>query len=310
MVHIPIQPGWVTAAVSLLLGLVGVVLLVRIRQGLSGTTLTAAWAWALIAWLGLVGCEFVIGVGHQLQWPIVDSHWRYLAATGLFLPLLAQVGTKRRQVVLWQFLVIAFWLALGIPVFKVWFLDANGQSDPGWVWGGFLGLLLVAGLLNNGGTRYSPTAFCLAMAQGVMMYPCLPWASAQVTTSGSLLAMGFLLLGMGLIAFRWPARTEAVRPEDQAWLDFRDQFGSFWAARVMQQVNDAAVRYDWGLWLGWDRFHQVEIVGSDPEFRDEVRQGLVACLRKLLGDFVDQAWLDARLPRCNPKKNGLEELEA
>ncbi|PQO36005.1 hypothetical protein DTL21_08755 [Bremerella cremea] len=310
VMHIPINPGGVTAAVALLLGVVGIWLLIRIRSGLRGTTLTAAWAWAMVAWVCLVGCEIVIGVCHQLELSIVDNHWRYLAAMGLFLPTLAQVGAKRRHLVAWQLLMLAFWSALSVPVLEIWFLDSAGRSDPGWIWGCFLGLLMIAGLLNNLATRFGPAALCLAIAQGLMVYPYLPWASAPVTTGGALLSMGVLLLGMGMVAFRSQARSEIVRPENQAWLDFRDQFGSFWALRVMQRVNDAAVRYDWGLWLGWDGFHQVEIVGSDPEFRDEVRQGLVACLRKLLGDFVDQEWLDARLPKCDPKKNGMEDLEA
>ncbi len=310
VMHILISPGWLSAAVALLLGAVGVLLLMRIRGNLRGTTLTAAWGWALVAWVALIGSEIVIGMCHVMQWPIVDSHLRYVAAMGLFLPTLAQIGAKRRQVLICQFLLILFWLALCIPVLRVWVLDSTGKTDPGWIWGSFLGLLLVAGLLNNGATRFGPAAFCLAAAQGLMVYPCLPWTSSEVTTNGALLSMGILLLGMGLVAFGWPVRAEVVRLEDRAWLDFRDQFGSFWAARVIQRVNDAAVRYDWGLWLGWDGFHQVEIVGSDPEFRDEVRQGLVACLRKLLGDFVDQAWLDSRLPKCNPKKNGMEDLEA
>ncbi|RCS49268.1 hypothetical protein DTL42_12080 [Bremerella cremea] len=310
VLHFPLNPGWITATVAFLLGIVGMLLLMRGRGSLQGTTLTAAWGWAMVAWVSLMGCEIAIALCHEMQWPIADNHGRYLAAMSLFLPVLAQIGAKRRHLVVGQLLMVAFWLVLCIPVFRVGILDSAGKADPGWVWGSFLALLLVAELLNNLGTRFSPAAFCLAAAQGVMVYPYLPWATAEVTTGGALLAMGILLLGMGLVAFYWPVRAEAVRPEDRAWLDFRDQFGSYWAARVMQRVNDAAVRYEWGLWLGWDGFHQVEIVGSDPEFRDEVRQGLVACLRKLLGDFVDQQWLDDRLPKGNPKKNGMEDLEA
>lgn len=308
--QLPINPGWLSAALALLIGGVGAALLIRARSGMKGTTLTAAWTWALISWLSLVGCEVAIGACHQLNVPIVESQWRYLATIAMFLPSLAQLGAKRKHLAAWQSLVAAFWLALSVPVFKSWVLSTTGEIDPGWAWGIFLAILVILGLLNNGLTRFGPTALCLAAAQSVMIYPYLPWTLSQVTSNGALLALAVILLGIVLASCGWPGRREVVHLEDRAWLDFRDRYGSFWALRVMQCVSEAAVRYEWGLWLGWDGFHQVEIAGSDPEFRDEVHQGVVACLRKVLGDFVEIEWLDARLPQANPKKAGMEDIEA
>ena len=302
--QLPINPGWLSAALALLIGGVGAVLLVRARSSVQGTTLTAAWAWTLLSWLGLVGCEVGIGIFHELNVPIVESQWRYLATIGMFLPSLAQLGAKRKHLAVWQLLVATFWLALGAPVFKSWLFSTTGEIDPGWAWGIFLAILVILGLLNNGLTRFGPTALCLAVAQSVMIYPYLPWTVSQVTSSGALVALAIILLGIVLASCGWPGRREAIHMEDRAWLDFRDRYGSFWSLRVMQCVSEAAVRYEWGLWLGWDGLHQVEIAGSDPEFRDEVRQGVVACLRKVLGEFVDQDWLDARLPPPTPRRRG------
>ncbi|PQO47794.1 hypothetical protein [Blastopirellula marina] len=308
--QLPINPGWLSAALALLIGGVGAVLLARARGGVQGTTLTAAWAWTLISWLGLVGCEVGIGIFQELNVPIVASQWRYLATIGMFLPMLAQLGAKRKHLAVWQLLVAGYWLALCVPVFKSWFFGTAGEIDPGWAWGVFLAILIILGLLNNGLTRFGPTALCLAVAQGVMIYPYLPWTIAQVTTGGALLALAIVLLGIVLASCGWPGPREAIQAEDRAWFDFRDRYGSFWALRVMQCVSEAAVRYEWGLWLGWDGFRQVEIAGSDPEFREEVHQGVVACLRKVLGDFVAPEWLDARLPPANPKKAGMDDIEA
>ena len=306
----PIDPGWLTAWCALLLGIAGSILLWRSRRPLVGTTLVAPWGWTLFAWVGLSMVEAAIGVSHSLAWPIADDHWRFVAAMGLFCPQVSQMGAKWPQNRICQAMVLLFWLMLCAPVVQAWLFDGSGHIAPGWVWGSFLALLIVAGLLNNGPTRYAPTAFCLATAQTIMTYPYLPWATAQLSPAAVLAALVILLIGIGLVVCGWPGRSTVLRAEDRAWLDFRDSFGAFWAARVMHRVNESAVRFDWGLWLTWNGFIQVEIAGSHPEFRDELREGLCVCLRRLFGDFVDEAWLDARLPRPRKRKTCLEDIEA
>lgn len=310
LAQLKLDPGWLSALASLLMGVAGVVLLWRGRTALHGTTLVLPWAWSLLAWLALCGSEIAIGMMHWWNVSLLDDQIRYLVAMTLFCPQLSQVGAKRPQWTAWQGVVGVFLLVLWAPVFQVWAFSSIGHIAPGWIWGMFLAALILAGFLNNFPTRFSPTALCLTVAQINMAYTYLPMTTSEVTVNGSLMAMALGLIGIGSAIQGGLGRPENLRPEDRAWIDFRDSFGAFWAVRVMFRVNDAAARYEWGLWLSWNGFHQVEIVGSNADFRDEVREALVTCLRKLLGDFVDDTWLDARLPRPNKRKKGLEDLEA
>lgn len=305
-----LDPGWLSAAASLLMGIAGVVLLWRGRTALRGTTLVLPWAWSLLAWVVLCGSECVIGVMHAQEVSGGEDQIRYLAAMTLFCPQLSQVGSKRPQWITWQLVVAIFLLVLWLPVFQVWAFSSIGHVAPGWMGGIFLAALILAGFLNNFPTRFSPTALCLVIAQINMTYTYLPMATTEVTVNGALLAMALGLIGIGSAIQGGLGCPENLRPEDRAWIDFRDSFGAFWAVRVMLRVNDSAARYEWGLWLSWNGFHQVEIVGSHADFRDGVREALITCLRKLLGDFVDDAWLDTRLPRSNTRKKGFEDLEA
>ncbi|WP_144970997.1 hypothetical protein [Bremerella volcania] len=310
MAQLKLDPGWLSALASLLMGLAGVVLLWRGRTALQGTTLVLPWAWSLFAWSALCGSEIAIGLMHWWQASVADDQIRYLAAMTLFCPQLSQVGAKRPQWIAWQGVVAILLLVLWAPVIQVWAFNSIGHVAPGWIWGTFLAALVLAGFLNNFPTRFSPTALCLAIAQFNMTYTYLPMTTSEVTVTGSLLAMALGLIGIGSAIQGGLGCPENLRAEDRAWIDFRDSFGAFWAARVMLRVNDSAARYEWGLWLSWNGFHQVEIVGSHADFRDGVREALITCLRKLLGDFVDEAWLDARLPRANNQKKGLEDMEA
>lgn len=310
LAQLNLDPGWLSALAALLMGIAGGVLLWRGRLALKGTTLVMPWAWSLFAWVALCGSEIVIGVMHWAELPVSDDQLRYLAAMTLFCPQLSQVGSKRPLWISWQAIVAILLLVLWAPVLVDWFSSSPGEISPGWIWGVFLAGLILAGFLNNFPTRFSPTALGLAIAQLQMTYTYLPLTTSEVTVKGALLAIAAGLMGIGSAIQGGFGRPENLRPEDRAWFDFRDSFGAFWAARVMLRVNDSAARYEWGLWLSWNGFHQVEIVGSHADFRDGVREALITCLRKLLGDFVDEAWLDARLPPANKRKKGLEDLDA
>jgi len=308
--QLKLDPGWLSAVASLLMGIAGMVLLWRGRRMLQGTTLVLPWAWSVLAWGALCGSEIAIGVMRWSEVSSAEEQIRYLAAMTLFCPQLSQVGAKRPQWITWQAVVAIFLLILWAPLWQVWALRTAGHMSLGWLWGMFLAGLILAGFLNNFPTRFSPTALCLAVAQINMTYTYLPLTTSEVTVQGSLMAMALGLIGIGSALQGGFGRPENLRAEDRAWIDFRDSFGAFWAVRVMLRVNDSAARYEWGLWLSWNGFHQVEIVGSHADFRDGVREALITCLRKLLGDFVDDAWLDARLPRPPQRKKGLEDLEA
>ncbi|MEW4564136.1 hypothetical protein AB1K70_16480 [Bremerella sp. JC770] len=309
LAQLSLDPGWLSAVAALLIGIAGVVLLFWGRTALRGTTLILPWAWSLFAWLALCGSEIAIGMLHWWDVSVAEDQIRYLAAMTLFCPQLSQVGAKRPQWIAWQVVVAVFLLVLWAPVIQVWGFRSVGHVAPGWVWGMFLAGLILAGFLNNFPTRFSPTALCLTIAQINMTYTYLPLTTSEVTVKGALMAIALGVIGIGSAIQGGLGCPENLRPEDRAWIDFRDSFGAFWAARVMLRVNDSAARYEWGLWLSWNGFHQVEIVGSHADFRDGVREALISCLRKLLVDFVDDAWLDARLPRSHKQKKGLEDLE-
>jgi len=309
LAQVQVEPGWVTALSALLMGMATLILIGRGLSVIRGTVLMFPWAWLLISTTLFCLTEVVAGLSVAMDQNWTMGPWRFIAAMSLFCPQLSQMGTHKPQQYLWQVVVAAFWLALCGPVLRAWWVNSFEFIEPGWLLGTLLVFLVVVGLLNNGLTRFAPSAICLAAAQIMGSCPYLPGMNNQPSAAGGMIAITGLLVGTLLVSVGWPRRMTAHCPEDDAWLDFRDWFGSWWAFRVLRRMNQAALKFDWGLWLTWHGFERVEIVGSDPDFRDDIKQGLFASLRKLFSHFVDDAWLDSRLPRPKQPKKGLEELK-
>lgn len=297
-----IQPSVFTGLTALIAGVVGVLLLVSRRRALDGTTLIAPWWWVLIAWLAVTGVETWIGLTVSAGYgaPFRDA-LRFTAGMTLFCPQMAQLGAKRPQNVAWQWVVVTIWAVLMMPVGEQFALGQSGELTLHYVRGWLLFALIVVGLLNNGPTRYCMTAILLGLAQTLILAKHLPGIGVGLAAGGATLAILLLLIAILLTVFEWPPRAHVTRPEDRVWLDFRDCFGAFWALRVAERINASASRYQWGLWLTWNGFSQVEFVGVAGEVNEEVNSALRLSLRSLLRRFVSDEWLRQRMPPEKPE---------
>ncbi|MFI4876190.1 MAG: hypothetical protein ACIALR_12655 [Blastopirellula sp. JB062] len=299
-----IQPGLFTGTTACLAGMVGVLFLMARRKALHGTTLVAPWRWALIAWISVTGAEawigFAVSAGSLATYR--DS-LRFLASMTLFCPQIAQLGAKRPQNVAWQWVVVTLWAVLVMPVGEQLAAGRGGELILSGARSWFLFVLVVVGLLNNGPTRFGVTAILLAMSQTLLLAQHLPGLGRDLAAGGAALAILLLLMAILLTVLDWPSRGSVSRPEDRVWLDFRDSFGAFWGLRVAERINASATRYQWGLWLTWSGFAQVEFVGLAGEVNEEVNSALRLSLRSLLRRFVSDDWLRQRLPPEKPEES-------
>jgi hypothetical protein len=308
-VPVQIQPGLISSLTVIVVWLIGTVLLYAGYSSLKGSTLVAPWIWCHLVWTLTAAVEVYLGGSTFFGGDPSVADWRYLVAMAWFCPQMSQMGAKRPQDVAWQWVVLSLWAVLCLPLLNSILLPGNPMVDVGPVWSWFLLILIGLGLLNNGPTRFGFAAILVALTQIVLVWQYLPWTEASTSTTAVLLAQLSGLAAIILVSLNWPPSRETLCPEDRAWLDFRDSFGAFWAARVMLRVNDCSMRYGWGLWLNWTGFARVEIVGSGPEWRDEIDDALNTALRNLLRRFVSDSWLDERIPRPRRKNRaGLEDL--
>ncbi|BBO33996.1 hypothetical protein [Lacipirellula parvula] len=245
------SPGWLASALAVALALAGVALLRRVR----GTTLTAPTLWWIAAALALAAVEAAVATGRLAPASLGGSLWRYAAAVGSFCPLIAVLGAKRPQDRGWQWVVVALWLVLLAPAGQALAAPTGHRLELFGAWRLLLWGLAAMGLLNYLPTRFALSAFLVAAGQIVLF--------SQTTNQFQQLdAATSVAIALALFHAAWLAGEIARRPrcsaphEAQAarWLAFRDHWGSFWALRVMQRINQTAELAAWPIRLQWGGF--------------------------------------------------------
>ncbi|MCO6456862.1 MAG: hypothetical protein J5I93_16310, partial [Pirellulaceae bacterium] len=101
------------------------------------------------------------------------------------------------------------------------------------------------------------------------------------------------------------------RDRDRVWLDFRDQFGAFWALRVAERMNVALAQQRWPLVLGWSGFSRSEHSAGEGDLSPATPAAVDATLHSLLRRFVSRDWIAARTEPAagngeDPRDNVLE----
>ena len=242
--------GWsLELAVPLISGCVGIVLLIRSRRHLLGTTLVAPASWALISWITVTLLQ-TITTGWELRSP---ATWNYLAAATTLCPTMAVLGAKRPQDRGWQFIVASLWIVLALPAAQdLAFAPGGGfELHPAWAW--FLALLIALGLLNYLPTRFAFSAVLIALAQIILLEAQLPDLGMKLSGYHP---FAIPLLTIGLVIACWRTRSGIHRQGwNGAWLDFRDAFGSVWALWTLKTSNRATSLPFHGIFscAGFDR---------------------------------------------------------
>lgn len=306
---------------------VGAAVLWLLRHGwrrLQGTTLRAAWCWAVFAVGGIIGVETALALWAAQEAAQAET-LRFAAAVFVFCPTMAVLGGKRPQNTAWQFIVFTLWGVLALPAFEVW-MRGRGEAlaiDAVRSW--FLVVLVIVGAVNHLPTRFRLVAVQLATAQLLLVWPQLPAGTLSQWRPPVWLAMAVLLAAV------WSARRAAWRsppgpPADygvaelrawsRVWRDFRDWFGTLWSLRVMERINASAAMYGWPVALEWDGFvwrgETVPSAAHDEgaasgttaadhfaetgtDLGQEQQAAVEQSLRALIRRFVSREWIEQRL---------------
>lgn len=266
-------------------------LLMRARSKVAGTTLAAVWAWAVGALLAVGGVELAIFAITSSETPreMILPAWataaRYAAAVLSLCPTIALLGAKRPQDRAWQWVVLSFWGIMLVPAARVLLLYNDSSVSPHPAQGTLLLVVVAMGAVNWIATRFAIPAVMAAIAQLLLIAPytplddVVPGVAPQFALGGVLAS----LLACLLLEFT-PTRRRAI---DRMWLDFRDEFGLFWSARVMGRLNAAARGHGWPIAVTW---RGIQFGVAD----EHAREAFGRSLRMLVRRFVSTDWLDER----------------
>jgi hypothetical protein len=270
-----------------------VVLTTRIK--LRKTTLLGPWGWGVVAltawtvtWLLTEGLRLIPeGVGDQL--------WLASAAL-LATPFIAMLGARRPGSRVWSvFIVAPLAVVLDLPAATAWNRDLHPAplhlEVP--MLAGY-GLVLFMGAGNYLGTRFLVPAVLAAVAG--LAIPTSMSSLHGVPDATLARAGGTLLLAMAVWIAALIVRKVPSGPTgfERLWSDFRNLFGVVWARRILDRVNEAALRENWPVRLHLQGFLPVDSTASQPLTPDQSQQ-VEQTLRWLLRRFVDREWIDERL---------------
>lgn len=234
-----------------------VLLLATIRK-VRGTTLIGPWVWAVGSMVFLMLAEYTAKTSQS------PSSIQYVAAVGLFCPMMSLLGAKRPQHSAWHLIVASLWVVLVLPAAESYFLRQGGKLQIHDARGWFLWLLIGTGWLNHVLTRHWIACTLLAAAQVLLLTPHLPLLG-EMQISRAVPAM--LIASAAILVF--VSRSRTAKGLDRVWLDFRDAYGTFWGVRVVDRVNADSQRYDWPLRLEWMGIAQVDSPESPPDVPEE-----------------------------------------
>lgn len=264
------------------------------RRKVAGTTLAAVWAWAAAAVIAVGGVESGVwlsagGNGMISGLPRWADAARYAAAVLALCPTIALLGAKRPQDRAWQWVVAAFWTAMMVPAARACLLQGGVVVALHAAQGAFLLVIVAMGVANWIATRFAVAAIVGGGAQALLVAPYTPLAVWLPETPIATQAAALVGIALAIaICFCRRRTAHAGDPIERQWLDFRDQFGLFWSARVMARLNVAARAHGWPMTIQWGR------IAFDAQADEQARAAVGRCLRMLLRRFVSAEWLSAK----------------
>lgn len=273
----------------------------RLRAGLNGTALEAAWRWAALVWL-----TWIIVMGTTIEsfplHPWADVLW-YFSAVLALTPPIAVLGARRPTSRVWTWfvlvpLVLVFTWPL-LPSLRHEHGAASFSVEEPVIVGYVLVLFMGAG--NYLGLRHSLAALLWMAGLLLVVLPLCPATAGWAPGTHA----GRLWGTLCLVASAWTAdRMSTRRPGghpgaapqlDRVWCDFRDLFGIVWARRIQERFNDDARQSGLPLRLGIQGLEDAAGKMSAASFDPQTRAAAEKTLRWLLQKFVDPGWIDRRL---------------
>lgn len=286
--------------VPILCWLCVLMLLCRAWSRLRTTTLTTACAWGIgAACVGLTAAVVAVSVGpERTGWS--DLAW-YATAVTLLCPGVAVLGARRPGAGAWGFFVLVpLLLVLAWPALaarRVISIGVPLELETPAVMGFAVVLIMAFG--NWVGTRFTRPSVFYAAGVLLLLIPTAvigdmapDWIRDRQwgRLAGSFLLAFSVLQANALASVAEPAELDVF---DRLWRDFSNTFGTVWARRVADRINQSAAHEKWSATLDWHGFEwQAECSEEDI---DRTRERIEHTLRWLLKRFVDTAWVDQRL---------------
>ncbi len=245
---------------AMVLGAAGLIGLACAWRPLRGTTLRAAWWWAVAAVIAVAGTEIA-----ARQFEATDSAGaalcRFAAAALTLCPMMAVFGAKRPQERPWQFIVLSFWIIVSLPAAQAWLMQSGEPPRPHPLWSWFVAALVIIGSSNYLFTRYWQSGLLVAAGQCFLFANYFPFSFGAASNWTSLAGLGCLAaasLAPAIGRQRSPPR-EGI---DRLWRDFRDQYGVVWGLRIAERINASARMHGWPLRLEWPGFRPADAIDS------------------------------------------------
>ena len=277
---------------------VGLLALLGAWPRLTGLTLRGPWSWLAAFWLAMGIAEALVqSQTDDVGEPMWAAAARYIAAIGVFCPVMSVLGAKRPQHTAWHFIVGSLWVVLVLPAAEVLVLHPGQElfvlDARAW----FLTILIGMGTLHLLMTRFWLAGLLFAFGQVALLGQYLPLiaGSESWNQQGWGPAWGAAAFAAAMV-IAWLTRAPAVDSRwDRLWFDFRDMYGVLWALRVASRVNEAASLNDWPIELRWQGFVKKPSGVTMQEPPADIAEALDSCLRNLLRRFVSTEWTSERL---------------
>ena len=278
------------SAATCLAALICAIWLIRSWKPLKETTLMAPLVWAMIAWLVICFTELLV---HSVPMsPETVDVARYIAALSTFCPAMALLGAKRPQDRGWQFIVLSLWVILAMPAVQPMLFARTSRFELHFAWSGFLIVLVAVSVVNYLPTRFSLPALMCGAAQVLLLQFQLPLFRSTESSDAIMLAMVLYAGALMWVSTRYVDDQESTDAGwNRVWIDFRDRFGTVWALRVMERFNQAASSDE--PRLAWEG---IKPIGESKNDEMPLSDSQIVTLRMLLRRFVNDAWIEERLP--------------
>jgi hypothetical protein len=264
------------------------VVLATALMRLRGTTLIAPILWSMGAVSSIAIAEVVLFFPPMPGVTSWQSLVRYFAGTLTLLPVISILGAKRPQALVWNYIVASLWIVLLMPAIEVLLLKPQ-QTFEIYAFGPWMILgLIFYSAVHYAGTAMTLTGILVACAQIVYLSPHLPVDPffrrefVQSTTAYFLLAAAVC----GLASL--PRRND-----DQfrrLWAQFKSGYGTAWALRISQRLDELQIRHDWCVRLSWYG-PLISRDGASPEQVDKDRRALARAFRSLMPRFLSARYL-------------------
>lgn len=266
-----------------------------LKNPLRETSLSTVWSWGLAAetaWLITAIMTALASPGS----PLLDQAWLWTAILTVC-PFIAALGARRPGSRVWGwFIVLPLMAVLGWPAFTVmsnWPELAPLKVQVPFCVG--FGLVLVMGMGNYVGTRFTVPALLIGLAVALALVPLsarspLSPITAQITRVAAEVfyaAAVFSTIRQGLRA------GNEESPWNRLWFDFRDTFGIVWSIRIQERINETAEREGWCSRLGPHGFEWESAI--EHSHRQQTLGRMEHALRWHLRRFVDPEWINERL---------------